>query len=287
MKNEKRRLSFIGKIDKIEKRMKAGLPSCISVSDSDGNKVIPAGEDPYPFLPDNVFAVHSPLFYEVFTLDINKEGVSPADFIKVYGEGFKDGLKFLERERIDIDQLDDENKRESIIKRLKRILYDRKDKSGRTIIDKGRRLQVIWTDKSIFESGEYSGAMTAIDQFGKRAGLDEKDLKNEPQPKTEKKKENPYPEIFPDVFSYNLFERLHDDYKDSNNKLADYGFVYRKMWDLGHILKYQKPEMFRCWISKEPYEIIVGNKFKTLDRCTTANKENNFKLAFDLVEKLC
>lgn len=196
MKNEKRRLSFIDKIDKIEKRIKVGFPPCISVSDSDGNKVIPAGEDPYPFLPDNVSAVHSRLFYEIFTLDINKEGVSPTDFIKVYGDGFKEGLQFLERERIDIDQLDDENKKANLIKRLKRILHDRKDNNGRTILNYGFSAQIIWTDKSMFEAGKHNGVITAIDQFAERAGLDEKDLKNEePQPKTEKKKENNHQSI--------------------------------------------------------------------------------------------
>ncbi|MGO3181227.1 MAG: hypothetical protein ACTIJ9_00190 [Aequorivita sp.] len=100
------------------------------------------------------------------------------------------------------------------------------------------------------------------------------------------KKDNPYPEIFPDNFSFWLFESLHETYKDSDNQLADYSFIYRKMWDLGHILEYQKPEMFRKWIRKEPYNIILGDKFKTLDRCTTASKENNFNLTFDLVEKL-
>lgn len=109
-------------------------------------------------------------------------------------------------------------------------------------------------------------------------------LKNEPQPKP--KNENPYPEIFPDVFSFTLFERLHNDYKDSNNLLADYSFIYRKMWDLGHILNYQKPEMFKDWLSKEPYKIVLGNKFKTLDHCKTDSKENNFNLTFDLIEKL-
>lgn len=181
MELKKKKLSFIGKIDKIEKRMKAGFPPCISVSDGDGNKVIPAGEDPYPFLPDNVSAVHSRLFYEIFTLDINKEGVSPTDFIKVYGDGFKEGLQFLERERIDIDQLDDENKKANLIKRLKRILHDRKDNSGRTILNYGFSAQIIWTDKSMFEAGKHNGVITAIDQFAERGGLDEKDLKNEAQ----------------------------------------------------------------------------------------------------------
>lgn len=262
MKNEKRRLSFIGEIDKIEKRMKAGLPSCISVSDSDGNKVIPAGEDPYPFLPDNVFAVHSRLFYEIFTLDINKDGVFTAAFIKVYGDGFKDGLKFLERERIDIDQLDDENKKTNLIKRLKRILYERKDKSGRTILNFGFSTPVIWTDKSIFQAGKHNGMITAIDQFAERAGLDEKDLKNEAQPKTEKK--NPYPEIFKNN-GFNIFEQIHDNYKDSTNVTANYSFLYYAM---------EKDELIHCG-GTEFIKFLASNYDLYIDRIDSRQSGQN------------
>lgn len=109
---------------------------------------------------------------------------------------------------------------------------------------------------------------------------------SEPQQETKKKIKNPYPEIFPDVFSFMLFERLHKDYKDSNNLLADYSFIYRKLWELDHIVEYQKPEMFREWLSREPYEIILPSKFKTLDNCKTKSKEDNFKLTLDLMEKI-
>ena len=110
--------------------------------------------------------------------------------------------------------------------------------------------------------------------------------KNQPQQEPNKKKENPYPEIFKNAFSFRLFERLHMDYKDSNSLLADYSFIYRKMCEKKHIVEYQKPEMFRDWLSKEPYEIILDNKFKTLDRCKTDTKERNFKLTLDLMEKI-
>lgn len=96
---------------------------------------------------------------------------------------------------------------------------------------------------------------------------------------------NPYPQIFPDAFSYRLFERLHNDYKNSTNLLADFSFIYRKMYELEHIVRYQKPEMFRDWLSKEPFNVILDNKFKTLDRCKTHTKETNFNTVIELVRK--
>lgn len=98
-------------------------------------------------------------------------------------------------------------------------------------------------------------------------------------------KDNPYPQIFPDKFSFKLFERLHSNYKDSHTLLADYSFIYRKMYSLNHILEHLKPEMFRNWLSKEPYSIIIGSKFKTLNRCSTDEKESNFNIVFELVSK--
>lgn len=100
-------------------------------------------------------------------------------------------------------------------------------------------------------------------------------------------KENSYPEIFPDEFSFQLFKRLHENYKDSNTPLADFSFIYRKMYgDNGkYIRQYQKPEMFRSWLSNEPFNIILDNKFKTLDRCKTDAKEDNFSIIIELVRK--
>lgn len=97
--------------------------------------------------------------------------------------------------------------------------------------------------------------------------------------------ENPYPEIFPDAFSFQLFNRLYENYKDSNNPLADFSFIYRKMYSLNYILEYQKPEMFKSWLSKEPFGIILDSKFKTLDRCRTDAKADNFSIIIELVRK--
>ena len=52
------------------------------------------------------------------------------------------------------------------------------------------------------------------------------------------------------------------------------------------ILKHQKPEIFREWLSKEPFEIVIGSPFKTLDRCITDDKDTNFNTTFELVREL-
>lgn len=114
------------------------------------------------------------------------------------------------------------------------------------------------------------------------------DLKENDLDEVSNKIKNPYPEIFPNVFSFQLFKRLYENYKDSNTLLADFSFIYRKMYgdDGEFILKHQKPEIFREWLSKEPFEIVIGSPFKTLDRCITDDKDTNFNTTFELVREL-
>lgn len=180
MSKEIKKISFIGKMDEIKKSMEIYSHLPISVSDKNKNKVVPASEEPYPFLPDNVFAVHNPMLYKMFTLDINQDGIFPTDFIEAYGNGFKVGLQFLESEKINIDQLDDENRKTRLLDRLKRILHERKFEDDKTILSLVvGTVKGWWTDEKIFEVGRLNGIITAIDQFAERAGLDEKDLGKE------------------------------------------------------------------------------------------------------------
>lgn len=94
------------------------------------------------------------------------------------------------------------------------------------------------------------------------------DLKNQPK--------NPYPSIFKNGQSFKLFALLYEDYKNSNSLLADFSFIYRMMHNQNYINFQIKPEMFKLWLSKEPYCIVLDNGLKTLDRCTTKNKTINF-----------
>ena len=94
---------------------------------------------------------------------------------------------------------------------------------------------------------------------------------------------NPHPGIFKDSKAFRLFEKLHNIYKDSKNLLADYSFIYRMMCEEGYILTSQKPEMFREWLCKEPFNIFLDNKFKALDRCKTDGKLNTYNIAKELI----
>lgn len=87
---------------------------------------------------------------------------------------------------------------------------------------------------------------------------------------------NPYPQIFVSVKGYNLFDELHSEFKGSNTILADYSFIYRMMIKENYILDFLKPEMFRSWLCQEPFSIVLDNKLKTLDRCTTVLKQTAY-----------
>jgi hypothetical protein len=93
---------------------------------------------------------------------------------------------------------------------------------------------------------------------------------------------NPYPRIFKDLFSFKLFKRLYENYKTSNNQLADFSFIYRKMKKDEHILV--RPEEFKSWLSKEPFSINLGPGIKTIDKCSTASKEINYNNSKELTK---
>ena len=96
---------------------------------------------------------------------------------------------------------------------------------------------------------------------------------------------NPYPEVFKSLEAYLLFDRLYSSTKDSNTLLADFSFIYRRMSKDQLLQEHQKPEVFRQWLSKEPYNLVLDNKFKTLDNCTTRIKEQSYQDTKDLVQK--
>lgn len=108
----------------------------------------------------------------------------------------------------------------------------------------------------------------------------------EPQQVKDTLPDNPYPGIFEDAFAFRVFERLYDRYKDSNNLLADFSFIYRIMHkEEGMIKEYFRPEMYKSWLSKEPYSIVLEHGLKTLSNCTSKGKVNAFKDSIELVKK--
>jgi len=96
---------------------------------------------------------------------------------------------------------------------------------------------------------------------------------------------NPYPEVFKSLKAFLLFEKLYHKKKDSLTILADFSFIYRIMEKDGLLQDHQKPEVFRHWLSKEPYKVVLDNKFKTLDNCTTRAKEDSYLDAKQLIQK--
>lgn len=96
-------------------------------------------------------------------------------------------------------------------------------------------------------------------------------------------KKNPYPEVFKSTEGFLLFHRLYESKKDSKTLLADFSFIYRRMWKDNYLQDHQKPEVFRHWLSKEPYKVDLDNKFKTLNICTTNDKEYAYFTAKQLV----
>lgn len=83
-------------------------------------------------------------------------------------------------------------------------------------------------------------------------------------------------QIFKGTMGFRFFEELYFVFKDSNSLLADFSFIYRMMIKENYIIAYIKPEMFRAWLSEEPFSIVLDNKLKTLDRCTTASKQRTY-----------
>jgi len=83
-------------------------------------------------------------------------------------------------------------------------------------------------------------------------------------------------QIFTGTMGFRFFEELYSEFKDSNSILADFSFIYRMMIKENYIAAYIKPEMFRTWLSQEPFCLVLDNKLKTLDRCTTALKQTAY-----------
>lgn len=90
--------------------------------------------------------------------------------------------------------------------------------------------------------------------------------------------ENPNPEIFVDLDAYIIFRKLHFIFKDSKYKLADYSFIYRKMYLDQLIHDNCKPEIFRKWINTELHLAEVEPLLKTYDNCKTDIKLNIYNL---------
>ena len=94
-----------------------------------------------------------------------------------------------------------------------------------------------------------------------------------------KSKVNPHPQVFLNSKAFELFEKLQETYQSSKNQLADYSFVYRKMYEDGYVLDSFKNRMFINWLSKH-YQIEL-DKIKTMNDCVTDDKIRTY----DIIKK--
>lgn len=95
---------------------------------------------------------------------------------------------------------------------------------------------------------------------------------------------NPYPQVFSNLKSFQLFEKLFNQFKDSNSKMADFSFIYRKMVEDNYIFSHFKPQMFIEWVNKEPFKINL-DKVKTLNDCSTSQKINTYTTTKELIQR--
>ncbi len=110
-----------------------------------------------------------------------------------------------------------------------------------------------------------------------------KPIINKPIDLIEVETTNPHPQVFSNLKAFQLFEKLHIQFKDSNNKMADFSFIYRKMYNDSYISSHFKPQMFIEWINKEPFKINL-DKIKTLNDCSTTQKVNTYTTTKELMQ---
>lgn len=94
---------------------------------------------------------------------------------------------------------------------------------------------------------------------------------------------NPYPQVFSNLKAFQLFDKLFNQFKDSNSKMADFSFIYRKMVEDNYIFSHFKPQMFIEWVNKEPFKINL-DKIKTLNDCSTSQKINTYTTTKELIQ---
>jgi hypothetical protein len=82
---------------------------------------------------------------------------------------------------------------------------------------------------------------------------------------------NPYPEVFPCHSSYSLFMDWHNEFKTSNNQLANYSVIYRLMFKDGLIMSHFRPQMYINWLIKAPFNVNL--KFSLILRISVKSEK--------------
>lgn len=84
-------------------------------------------------------------------------------------------------------------------------------------------------------------------------------------------KENPYPRIFINANAYQNFIELKKIIVREKYTLADYSFIYRKMWEDKYIYPDIKEKAFRDWLWDE-FNIEIFEPLKTISNCSPEPK---------------
>ncbi|PWA05680.1 hypothetical protein [Flavobacterium psychrotolerans] len=154
-----------------------------------------------------------------------------------------------------------------------------KFQSARKAIDDAIDFEKLKLLKELSESklGEQTSISEAIGNSNEKSSnmsIDNSIVKNQV---------NPYPQVFSNVKSFQLFEKLFNQFKDGNSKMADFSFIYRKMVEDNYIFSHFKPQMFIEWVNKEPFKINL-DKIKTLNECSTSQKINTYTTTKELIQ---
>jgi hypothetical protein len=107
-------------------------------------------------------------------------------------------------------------------------------------------------------------------RINKKVGTTDSTLNNQ------KSEENPYPRIFVNYKSWQLFEHWRDDVKE-RTQLAEFSFIFWQMQNDGLIYQEIKPTEFRNWLLSS-FEIEL-DELKQLRICDGGNKYSRYQTA--------
>lgn len=137
---------------------------------------------------------------------VEKWEVKPNEFAESYKNGYLKGKAHLRKiEKIKIEKFDNPKNKESIIKRINSILFEREFINGnKGILATKEIIPYLWTEKKIHEYGYYNGIMKSIDDFCKSAGITHEDFKKLSTKKSSNKSDLDLEDYFR-LKSYKLF----------------------------------------------------------------------------------
>ncbi|MDT0646316.1 hypothetical protein RM545_06405 [Zunongwangia sp. F260] len=117
--------------------------------------------------------------------------------------------------------------------------------------------------------------------------LEQKEKEKETSTDSGNSDNNPYPQVFVDIKAYKIFDRLYQNKKDSSTPLAEFSFIYRRMWKDNLLQEFQRPEVFRKWLAEEKnYALVLPSAIKRLAEIGYQQiKEEAYQSAKELIKQ--